>query len=51
MSKNMAHNLWCVDNVVERVIRRERVFRDCSNLLEIHRSEDSKMFSFDKKLS
>ncbi|XP_052390499.1 putative nuclease HARBI1 [Carassius gibelio] len=36
----MAHNLWFADNVMERAMRRERVFRDRSNLLEMYNNED-----------
>jgi len=36
----MAHNLWFADEVMERAMRRERVFRDRSNLLEIYNNED-----------
>ncbi len=36
----MAHNLWFPDDVMERAMRRERVFRDRSNLLEIYNNED-----------
>jgi len=36
----MAHNLWFADEVMERAMRMERVFRDRSNLLEIYNNED-----------
>ncbi len=36
----MAHNLWPSNNFEEQVIRRERVFREHSNLLKIYSRED-----------
>lgn len=36
----MAYNLWSANNFVEREMRKERAFRESSNLLQIYSRED-----------
>ena len=36
----MAHHLWFADEVMERAVRWERVFRDRTNPLEIYNNEE-----------
>uniref|UniRef100_A0A8C1ZZD5 DDE Tnp4 domain-containing protein n=1 Tax=Cyprinus carpio TaxID=7962 RepID=A0A8C1ZZD5_CYPCA len=45
----MAHNLWFFDDVMERAMRRERVFRDRSNLLEIYNEDFISWFRLPKE--
>lgn len=40
MKEKMAHSLQFAEDIMERALRRERAFRDRSNLLEIYNNED-----------